>query len=46
MLALHRIEGSKAPARLRRLREFHDFYAYMERRFPELIDEWLQQRPS
>lgn len=42
---LQMLDG-EPPARLRRLREFHDFYAYMERRFPELIDEWLQQRPS
>lgn len=39
------LEGEPT-ARLRRLQDFHDFYAYMERRMPELIEEWAQQLPS
>lgn len=36
----------KPPEVRKRLQDFHDFYVYMERRMPELLDEWARQQSS
>lgn len=33
-------------ARTERLRSFRDFYAFMERRMPEMLDEWIALRAA